>query len=375
VYDLAVVPDGKHVVLVTTEPRGAPALPPLPLVGGAGPDLAWRPCGAPSFRAVAGEDLIPRPSSIILVSIEDPADPRVIDQRPLAAAGHSVMSAVIDGRVWLLVAAHAQGYYHYEFHEIAPTPAGTKLRLLSTWVSDDHDAGRPVQEALGGHDGWIAKHPGTGAVLAYVSTSYGFAILDLKDPHQPKRVGYWSDWTPERRAYAGQTHSLLPMSALWDGRHYTLLGPEFGSRPGPNPSGTVWMLDTTDPSRPTPVGAWILPVEVEWTGTYMFSNHYFSVHNRTLFASMYHGGVWAVDLDAGTKGSFALLPSIGVFVPDLVSPAPPDANARWAPTVEDVIAFADGTIVLFDGTSGLYAVRFDASRPMPAPDPWPIAPP
>jgi hypothetical protein len=137
------------------------------------------------------------------------------------------------------------------------------------------------------------------------------------------------------------------------------------------------VLDTTDPTKPFAVGAWTLPHEVEWSDVYMFSNHYFTYSGRTAFVSMYHGGVWAVDLAPVENATeLVMLPTVGVFMPDRDSPAPPETMLRWAPTVQEVFAFEDGTLMAFDGSSGLYTFRFDASRPAPAPEPWSIpAPP
>lgn len=380
VYDLAVVPDGRHVALVTTDEFGAG--PPVP---GAAPDgILWRSSCAPDrlvpLRPNAAEDPLPRPSSLLLVDLTDTAQPRIIDQRPIPTAGHSVFSTRLDGRLLLLVTVTASFGRYYQFYEVLETPLGGRLNLLSTY---------PVSVPLGvpaptvpprtprlsqGHDGWIAKHPRTGQTLAYLAGGTELTLLDVGNPYLPRFVGRWSDWAPEHSAYTGQLHSVRPLDETWAGRHYTLLGPEFAGHPGPRPSGTLWVLDTTDPTRPLEVGAWTLPHDPVWNGTYMFSNHYFTVHGRTAFISMYHGGVWAVDLSAVRPDRFVLLPSIGVFLPDRASPHPPASPQRWTPTVEDVIAFSDGAIVLFDGNSGLYVVRFDPSRPAAAPTPWPIEP-
>ena len=50
------------------------------------------------------------------------------------------------------------------------------------------------------------------------------------------------------------------------------------------------------------------------------------------------------------------------------------ANDMILKTVEEALAFDDGTLVAFDSNSGLYTFRFDASNPAPAPEPWAIDP-
>lgn len=142
------------------------------------------------------------------------------------------------------------------------------------------------------------------------------------------------------------------------------------TRPKDVPTGIVWVLDTTDPATPVEVVAWPLPRESGWAEHYQFSTHYFGVWEKTLFVSMYHGGIWAVDLSPGGTEPFALLPSIAAFLPVNVSPAPPEEPVRWAPTREEALVLPGGDIVTFDSNSGVYVARFDASRPAPAP--WPI---
>lgn len=374
VYDLAVVPDGRHVLLVTTEQIPGTPSPPFADLGGDG--LYWRPACNPSHAirvaSEMAEDSVPRPSSFLLVSIEDPAEPRIIDQRPIPRAGHSVFSTIIDGRTWILVSVYGFVGGYYQIYELTSTPAGARLNLLSTYMMRSAPNGVPA--IINVHDGWIHKHPVTGRVVAYVAGGADFEILDLSNPRDPRVIGRWTDVRSGAEAYSGTLHSVFSLDVLWEERHYTLLGPEFNVRPGPQPSGTIWVLDTTDPIRPVEVAAWTLPHQVEWNGTYMFSNHYFSVVNRTAFVSMYHGGAWALDLTVVRPDAFTLLPSIGVFMPDRVSPKPPTQISRWTPTLQEVLPMPDGTLVTFDGSSGLYTFRFDASRPMPSPEPWPIEP-
>ncbi|MGQ0535150.1 MAG: hypothetical protein ACT4PT_03660 [Methanobacteriota archaeon] len=395
IYDLAVVPDGKHVVLVTSEAEPTGLLPddgaegrrlkvdvsgsktghvPLP------PStfyLGWRTaCGEQEVRidADSAEDPLPRPASILLVDISDASEPRIVDHQPLVGYGHSVFATEIQGESLLLVTTtrpQTNELSAFEFYTISVGPRGPALELLSIYKPPP---GEDAAQYTGprGHDGWVAPHPATGVPLAYVVGHSRFTVLDVSDPRNPREIGRWTEHGPGREGISGALHSALPMPELWDGRHYTIIGPEFGGHPEGHPSGIVWVLDTTDPSDIFEVAAWTLPHEVEWTGLYMFSEHYYWTVGRTLLISMYHGGIWAVDLsEVGTR-PFYSHPSVGAFLPDRDPPSPPAESRRWAPNLQEVLGFADGTMVTFDANAGLYTFRFDASRPAPAPEPWPI---
>lgn len=414
VYDLAVVPDGKHVVLVTSNVKNTvPELPvdaPAPLGTPAArlaqtptdtmtdtttdtptdtptlttdtdgtlrnPDILWRtacqPEGAP-MRWAAAEDPVPRPVSMLLVDIQDPENPAVIDQRPLPGYGHSVFTTMMDDEILMLVSSVGNpNAQNWQFYTLLDTPAQATLQYLSTVTSPLHEDMDTA--ALGGHtDGWIHTHP-NGQQLAYLVGGRDFLVVDIADPTQPETIGYWTDAVPGRTGPVANLHSAYPMPELMDGRHYTIIGPEYGGHPEGQPSGNVWVIDTTDPTDPHEVAAWTLPHEVDWNGTYMFSNHYLTAYKTTIFVSMYHGGVWALDLGAVTPGEFTLLPSVGVFMPAKEVEKPPAEKFRWAPTLEEVLSFPDGSLVTFDSMSGLYTFRFDASDPAPSPEPWPVEP-
>ncbi len=383
VYDLAVVPDGKHVVLVTSEPQ-APA---LPLSGSTllrdadgtlrHPGMLWRSACSPEGRPMrwsAEPDPLPRPASLLLVDITDPSDPTIIDQRPIPGLGHSVFSTILDGRTWLLASMVGNpNVQTYQFYEILEAPTGAILHHLSTYATEPLGTQDPAP--LGGHtDGWIARHH-DGRTIAYLVGGPHFVIVDLEDPLRPAQLGYWTDRVPGRTGPVANLHSVFPLSDLRDGRHYTLIGPEFVAHPEGQPSGNVWVLDTTLPTAPVEVAGWTLPHEVDWEDERLiYSNHYLSAVGRTAFVSMYHGGVWALDLGAIRAADYTLLPAVGVFMPVEESPKPPERPYRWTPTQEEVLAMPDGTLVTFDSNSGLYTFRFTETLPAPPPEPWPVEP-
>lgn len=379
VYDLAVVPDGKHVVLVTSEIRQEDLLPNLAgestaRHGG----IAWRtPCDVePKPLAWASpEDPVPRPASILLVSIENPAEPAIIDHQPLMGYGHSAYSTTIEGRTWVMVTTtrpYLNEVSAYEFFEIVDGPTASRLNLLS-FYKPPPGSGSEFVAGPRGHDGWLAVHPKTGVTTAYLVGGDRFTTLDMSDPQRPRELGRWTDCVDGREGQCANLHSVYPLTEVWGDHHYTLVGPEWGDHPRDIPSGILWVLDTTDPAKPFEVAAWTLPHEVEWAGVFMFSNHYFTVVDDVAFISMYHGGVWAIDLSSVGTVPFVNLPSVGVFLPDRVPENAAAEPMRWAPTVEEVLSFSDGSLVTFDSNSGLYTFRFLPEHRAPPPEPWPLS--
>lgn len=390
VYDLAVMPSGDHVVLTTAYARTpslpAPGLDAMTATPGSGPEagtddtprLLWRsPCaeGGEMPVRLASDDLVPRPASNLLVDISDPSDPVVVDQRPAGGLGHSVFATAVDGMQIALVSVwgDAEKASTFQFYEVVDTPTGGMLDLLTVYSvgQNDQDADTLARET-GHNDGWIATHPVTGQTLAYLGNwDAGVHILDMEDPRDPTFVGAW---VPPA-GVGGNIHSVFPLPETRDGHHYTLVGPEWPARPSDDlPTGIVWVLDTTDPAAPKEVAGWTLPHDVEWSGRLMYSNHYLTAVDDTMFVSMYHGGVWAIDLGPVDPDNFTSLPSVGVFMPTNVPAVEAAVKNRWAPTQEEVLAMPDGTLVTWDANSGIYTFRFDAHDPAPAPQPWSLEP-
>lgn len=134
------------------------------------------------------------------------------------------------------------------------------------------------------------------------------------------------------------------------------------------PGGQVFVIDNTDPTKPKTVGEWHLPEETgHWTVEYQASPHYLALVNRTLLVSDYHAGVWAADVSSADL--LKSPPSIGVYLPALVPTVAPK-RPETLPFDEQVEAFPDGTIVVNEDTTGVYVLRFDATRPMPPAAPY-----
>lgn len=396
IYDVAVVPDGRHAVLVSSQTRNTvPATPgpgplsgPLPSVPVDRSPLVWETCDE---STVLHEDL-PLPAHMFLVDVLAQGGPRIVHQQPLVGYGHSVLSRTIDGIPWVVVSsAHFRTQTPVDaavgststvggtfFFHLEKDASGPRLTLQSVHKPGPDEEPAPTMESLAprAHDAWLQVHPKTGQTLAYLAGGDRFTVVDVSDPRQPLEIARWSDSVPGREGYSGSLHSAFSLEELWDGRHYTVLGPEFANHPVDHPSGIVWVLDTTDPTAPHAVAGWTLPHEVEWDGTYQFSNHYFAVMGDTLLVSMYHGGVWAVDLSPvrGATG-FRSLPSDGVFLPDVRPDPAPVERHRWSPTLQEVVPIGGDLFVTFDGDTGLYVVRYTpdvTTDPAPA---WPITAP
>ncbi|PSG97433.1 hypothetical protein BRD56_05090 [Thermoplasmatales archaeon SW_10_69_26] len=395
IYDLAVVPDGEHVVLVTSEAREDQ----LDVVPGTDErrheGIAWNsPCTDEPVNPVwsAGEqdetdDPVPRPMSLLVVDISDPEEPVIEEQQPLAGSGHSVYTRNIDGTNWAMVTTtrvpvmgvpelSENSFSAYQFYRIEDLADRGHAEHVATWKRLPDDDG--AQLGPRGHDGRMKIHPKTDEKIAYLAGGDRFTTLDMSNPENPEELGRWEVEGSATPAEEGTLHSAYPLEELWNGTHYTVIGPEHAGHPEGAPTGVIWVMDTTDPTEPEPVGAWTLPAQVNWNGTFQFSNHYLTVVDETLFVSMYHGGVWAVDLSPLADGppeedGVLALDSEGVFLPDRDGPAEPAEPGRWAPTFEEVLGQPDGTLVGSAGDQGLVTFAYDDEAPMPAPEPWDLS--
>jgi hypothetical protein len=260
---------------------------------------------------------------------------------------------------------------------VQETPAGARLALDLVYTPTDQTHMDPSLLYLSnGHtDATIEKHPVTGQTVAYLADwDGGLHIIRLDGPGQATPLASWGA-SPggDPTQMKGHIHSIWPVPGVQDGHHYLLTGQEVIGRPAGRPSGQVVILDITNPAVILRGAKWTLPVDVQWPPSQgeMFSTHYPILVNGTLFVSMYHGGVWAAD---ASKANWPDLPSVGSFIPDA---APAGKPFRGGPTPEvlETLSLGDGTLLVFDGTSGAYTVRFHPGDPRVAPAlPWPDNP-
>lgn len=382
VYDVALTPDFDYVVLSTSPFDSGPDSP-----GSQDDDSAavsWRDACTREEEPMAGPEAgLPYSSGVVLVDISNVRNPTVVDFRQLPVIGsHSVQVSAVKGQTFVTVSVDnaVSTASYYVFFEIRSTPAGGKLLPLSIYSYLPENANR-ANPYVGIHmDGVVALHPPTGKRLAYLAyRQVGLVMVDMDNPASPV---FLSRWQP----FPVGIHSVVPLPETWDGRHYTILGEECGGPSRGNPSCLIYVVDTTNPREPALVGAWTLPIRVEWRQGLQFSMHYYAVANRTLFVTTYHGGLWAIDLS--TPQALETMPSIGVFLPDRESPKPVGRPIRSVagqalftavgtniddrPTLLDVVAMSDGVLVTWDAHGGLYTVRFEASNPASPPVPWTI---
>jgi hypothetical protein len=365
VYDVGITPDQRYVIAATTPLGLGPGNLAVPLAA------SWEDACTGARHPVAGpESGLPWAPGLVVVDIQNPQNPLIVDSLLYPVlGGHSIRITEIDGRIILLTAISGPPGY-YALAELTEVAGRAKLVPLS-FYKPTTDAGTTPQEAqIGGHDGFIQKHPVTGHDLAYLAYgTNGLIILDVDDLSNPRFVSRWNQW----EKVGGGTHFLhgvLPMTELRDGKQYTFVGEECSGRPANYPTCLAYVFDTTDPADLKLVSAWSLPLEPEWREAAQFSAHYLDVVDGTLFIAMYHAGLWAIDVS--TPENLVRMPSIGAFVPDRASPKPPPTYSYGAPAVLDFIPLSDGSMVVFDRGAGVYTVRFDPTNPAPSPEPWPV---
>ncbi|HEX2066182.1 MAG TPA: hypothetical protein VHI93_05150 [Candidatus Thermoplasmatota archaeon] len=406
-YDSAIFADGRYAViagnpdLASDKPAaGAEAAGSVPF------QATWRtPCGE---RAVASTvDRIPYGYSAILVDLADPANPKVADfyQYPGGRNVHSISTATVDGTRYVATSGLAavpctlpsvpgnpvpnpvpcepavprfgNALSHFDVLTVQETPAGARLALHLVYTPRDQAHLDPSLLYLSnGHtDATIEKHPVTNQTLAYLADwDGGLHIIRLDGPGRATPLASWGAAPGgDATQMTGNMHSVWPVPSGPGEPHYLLVGQEIVGRPAGRPSGQVAMLDVTDPTAPVRAFKWTLPVEVQWgpSDGLAFSTHYPILVDGTLFVAMYHGGVWAAN---ASRANWPDLPSVGAFLP-AGDPAGTPFKPGPAPEVLEVLSLGDGALLVYDGNSGAYTVRFHRDDPrVPPALPWPENP-
>lgn len=409
-YDVAIFADSRYAV-IAGNPDLATDAPPT-LLGQAADRAPFQftfrdACG--NVKDVAGPaDQLPHGYSAILVDLADPAAPVVADfyEYPGGRNVHSISTAMIDGVRYVAtsglgalpctlpsvsgnpvpnpipcepqVPRFGNLMSHFDVLTVEETPAGARLVLNNLIIPSDQAHLDPSLLYLSnGHtDATIEKHPITEQVVAYLADwDGGLHIVRLDGLGQTTPVASWGVAPGgDNTQMTGNVHSVRPVEGLVDGKHLLLVGQEVVGRPAGRPSGQVAVLDISDPAVPLRVAKWTLPVDVAWSPSQglIFSTHYPVLQDGVLYVAMYHAGLWAADF---SEEHWPDLPSIGVYVPDQEPAGDPHA-ASPAPEVLEVLALGGSDLLVFDGNSGAYTLRFhgvhaDVPPAMPWSDnPW-----
>lgn len=326
----------------------------------------------------------PADDHVYLVDVADPYQPTYVDSFKLAWpwGPHTIKVGEIDGTSYAFAfvaygmvpnPAHPQpngnlffgGYETSRVYifEIGPKPlGGTGLNLVGSWgITPQETLPDPTASSIL-HDGWVQKHPVTGEHLLYLAAwDEGVVILNIDDPRTPVEVGRWSDYeTLDPYEATGNIHHVVPIEETWDGRHYTILGPEnFQRPPGDIPAAWTYIVDTTDPANPELAGKWRLPADPQdhWDHAFQFSPHFLRIYDRHIYMAHFHAGAWIIDIS--TPERLKDPQAVGVFVPDRI---PDDVYEgrrvlNSLPLVVDLEVTEDGAYVV-DWQSGIYSIRY-----------------
>lgn len=372
-WDTTITPDGRWAII------GLDSLLRVPTLGLAAPTRV-----SASFQnACGGQREIPIPdiaptSGVMVFDLADPSSPTFADYWSTPAFNmHSVSASIVDGRTYVTasIVNLVPTASYFQFLELLDTPIGGKLVPLSSFAPPPVNSaqGHVFVPTFNGHnDATIQKHPGNGAVYAYLAAwDSGMFTLDITIPQAPVLVANWAPPTSglissgltDSGCYPWALHTTFPFPEMREGKHYLIAGQECVRLSESAPGGELFILDNTDPASPTLVGRWNLPVDTsdagEWTIDYQASPHYVAMVGKTLLVSMYHAGLWAVDL----SGALTAPPTIGMYMPAI--PSGVNNPSFAAPVTEQVNVLANGDIVLFENSSGVYVLRFDPTDPAP----------
>lgn len=380
-YDVAITEDGRYAAIAGN--------PDLGDVTGLVPDVGapdavpmapfWRDACGQEHAVESQVDPLPRGYSTILVDLADPTAPVVADFFADQSRNmHSVSATRIDGTYYVVssslqavpcndplrvapclpVPRYGNLLSHFNFFTVEDPGTGARLLPYATYSGGNFpDFDADLLALNNGHvDATLQQHP-DGDLIGYLAHwDGGFLIVRLDGPGQITPLATWGEFDESAgQQMTGNIHSAVPLGEFPDGRHYTLTGQEVVGRPAQRPTGQIVLMDTTDPSMPTPVARWTLPFDLEWPASgLLFSTHYPVYQDGFLFVPLYHGGVWAADM---RQEVWPELPTVGVFLPDREPPEAPVA-ASHAPEVLEVQPLGQDRLLVFDGNSGAYTVRF-----------------
>lgn len=320
-------PDGRYVFLTANGGTNADAA-----VGALQEDLETTTATGP-LRGIHAVD-VSNPADPQLAAVW-PVPVRVVNLAPWTARdGSTILFASDFGeRPFLAMQPPAPGESLTEvsilqFHVDPP-----RFEKLGGWKIDGFGAD------LFPHDLEVRRHPSTDEDLLYVAHwNAGGFILNVTDPRNPQTV---AEILPH--LVGGNVHTLKAHPEPLDGRVFAVLSPETFAD---EPSGQFRLLDVTQPTEPRLLSNWSLPPgDLVNPVSLLWSPHEFTLANGRLYASLFHGGVWVLDLET--------FQPVATWQRSLGDPA---RTGDWAVDVETVVAHV-GYVYAVDMGSGIYVLR------------------
>lgn len=290
----------------------------------------------------AGYPPLPPPMGVILsgglavYEVADKSNPKFLANAASendSNGFHNLFTATINNTIWV--------FQPYGKHIFRFVPNPPRLEAVA-------------QVPRASHDVWVDRHPVTGDWIMYTGAGRSFTMYNVNDPVYPLPLATWSN----DEGLEGW-HRQTPMRQVIDGRAIVVVaGENFDGSTQP-----YAMVDVTDPSNPETLSTWSTPgTPHDPFGDYLFSPHELETWNGYVAIGSYHAGVWVFDV--GSRERLLDPVTIGYYLPS-ESPGthvPQGHPTGYAPMVWGAYFDDRGYIVAADSRSGLYVLKFDATR-------------
>lgn len=174
---------------------------------------------------------------------------------------------------------------------------------MINYVQTQDPAGAALHWVSGHQDMTYQVDPFTGT--PYMSVSFwnlGLRWVDLTNPILPLEVGSWQGEDGE--LYGGNLHTAMMFES--NDKRMAVAIPEVASPPA------LFVLDATDFNAPILSAEWQAVNDTQGQdGT--FSMHNFQIVDEKIYLTMYHGGIWV--LDVSTEENHAAPEVLGTYMP------------------------------------------------------------
>ena len=335
--------------------------------------IAFSQDGKTVFLGYEGADVRPGVSA---VDVSDPTKPHEVAfwQDPQNYGSHTVSTGTMGGVQYVFSLALGVNILRYDssgFTLVGKYLTADQLAILDAAGIAASDQGPAAAEtyafrAAYGHDMTFFPDPVTGKPLLFVAYAYeGLKILDMTDPAAPVLLSRWMP--PADSSEKAYTHSVAA-ERLSSGELLVVVGAETFEPPNQGVASPLWILDATTAvtglplqAEPKHVSTWRNPGGAP-AGNLGRSVHFFRLQDGLLFASHYHGGVWAIDLR--TPAAQANPKAFGYILPVPPGAIPPPETCcigfdlGGVPMVFDVVPKGD-MVYAADIIQGVTATRFE----------------